>query len=200
VVVRFDGDRVRSATQLSRLIRETVPGARVAIEVVRSGGRKTLRVVIGEKRIARAERGRGRRLFGDDRGDFKMPPVQEMFDFEAFGPRPGRLGVRFQTIEGQLARFLGAPRERGVLITHVNEGSPAEKGGLKAGDVVLKLDEHETLDGRTFRRVVGRAEAGRDLAVEIWREGHRVELTVRLDDPLSGGPETSSTPRPHPDC
>jgi serine protease Do len=205
VIVRFDGEDVRSAIQLARLVRETPPGRSVAIEVSRDGSAQKVTATIGAADAAGP-------AFGDfDLRRFELPvppPLAERddrdgrqprpfvfrLDDEERGPRrlslrppgqPGRLGIEFQEIDGQLARYFKVAGERGVLVTSVDESGPAGKAGVKAGDVIVKLDGEDVRSGADLREQVRGADAGKELGLTVQRDGRPVELKVTL--PERGG-------------
>ena len=131
VVVEFDGERVRSARQFSRLLQETPAGRTVTATVVRNKERKRLEIAVPETR--RVD------MFGDlaDR----LPPFNFDFDFDLPEISSGRrLGVTVQELTDQLGAYFGA--KEGVLVTRVVDGTPAARAGLKAGDVITSVDGH----------------------------------------------------------
>jgi serine protease Do len=92
----------------------------------------------------------------------------------------GWLGVVIQDVDTDLAEALSLPNTQGVLISDVNEGSPAEKGGLERGDVVVRVNG-ETVDstGR-LRNLVAVAGADAKVKIEILRGGQQKTLEVEL--------------------
>ena len=58
---------------------------------------------------------------------------------EIFAPRTPRLGIDAEDLSGELGKYFGAPDGEGVLVREVRSGSPAEKAGLKAGDVIIRV-------------------------------------------------------------
>lgn len=103
--------------------------------------------------------------------------------FEALpGLPPRRLGVRFQEIEGQLARYfrLPAERERGLLVSAVDDGSPAARAGLRAGDVLLEFGGHKIGGAADLHRALGRSADGQSEKLLVWRDGKALELNVTL--------------------
>jgi predicted metalloprotease with PDZ domain len=192
VIVAWQGEAVTSALQLRRLVRETPPGRKVAVEVVRGGRSEKLTVEVGGSRAERAE--------GDLDFNFLVPPGDasdgprrfawrgrpgDMDMLKGLEPlldraRPRRLGVSYQDIEGQLARYFRLEGERGALVTEVADGSAAEKAGVKAGDVILGLGGHKVKDGADLREAIDRAAGGEELPLEVWRDGKRLELRLTL--------------------
>lgn len=196
VIVRFDGEPVRSAAQLSRLVRETPAGRKVAIEVKRGGAVQNLSATLDE----------GRR-FGllDDVGDMNIevppvppvPPLPSMPSMESMEPlvregidrahrglffgRPGRLGITYQELSGQLARHFKVG-DGSMLVSEVREGSPAAKAGVQAGDIIVSINGKAVSRGRDLRSEVAAAEAGAQLALGVQRDGKTVDLKVTLGD------------------
>jgi serine protease Do len=156
VVVDLDGERVRSAMQFSRLIRETPDGRSVKLGIVRDGKRQSLDVVPQSREFGfgpdgdqlAQQWGRSWREFEPRLRELEPrfrefhfdPPTN--FDFEWMprmtSPR-GRLGVQLNELTPQLADYFGA-KDGGVLVSSVTKDSPAEKAGLKAGDVITSID------------------------------------------------------------
>lgn len=198
VILKFQGEDVRSASQLARLVRETPAGRTVGIEVSRGGATQRLSATLAE--------GSASMRFGDfdvpmpeppeppEVPEPPLPPRVERwgdrggsgFTFRDFGlgsPGPRRLGIEFDEVSGQFARFLHAPGDRAVVVTSVEEGSAAAKAGLKAGDVIVRFAGREIREGRDLREEVRRAEGGKELTVAVQRDGKPVELKVTLAPP-----------------
>jgi S1-C subfamily serine protease len=213
VVVRFDGEAVRSATQLARLVGETPAGRSVAIEVSRGGATQKLEATLAEGgRRIRVLGGPGMREFAFEMPDVDVdlpeppePPAppeapkaprapfphawawrgddgRDMV-MRFFGGGPRRLGIEYMEVGEQLAAHFGLPGKSGVLVSSVDADSPAAKAGMKAGDLVLKLDGKPIEDGRDLREAV--AEAGEDKAVTVTvkRDGRPLDLQVTLAKP-----------------
>ncbi|MCK0714380.1 DegQ family serine endoprotease [Chromohalobacter sarecensis] len=92
----------------------------------------------------------------------------------------GWLGVVIQPVSDDLAESFGLDDTRGALIADVSDDSPASEAGLKAGDVVLSVDDEEVEDSTTLPRLVGRVSPGDDVTLSILRDGEpqNVEVTV----------------------
>jgi serine protease Do len=195
VVVRFDGEAVRSAAQLARLVSETPEGRAVAIELRRDGATQKLEATLAEGHRARLLDLEGfRKLMPEppeppDPPEAPLAPELPQFDFRWHGDEgplahwgggPRKLGIRYQAIEGQLASYFKAPGGQAVLVTSVDEDGPAAKAGLKAGDLIVKLGDRPIEDARDLRRALERAEPGQEVVVQVLRDGRDLELTVTL--------------------
>jgi serine protease Do len=142
VIVEFDGERVRSARQFSRLVQETPPGRTVKATIVRDGQRKDVQITPQEGRGAFSGRGMFdgdlRRGLGDLDARRDQLPLGP-FNFDLPGTPSGRrLGVTTEELTDQLAQYFGA--KEGVLVTAVTDGSAASRAGLKAGDVITSIN------------------------------------------------------------
>jgi len=197
VVVRFDGTPVASARQLARVVAEAAPGRRVKVEVRRDGTPVIATLVVGEKECREeltqelAERRPDLEHLPELTG--RLPEITKDFRQLLIDPSaPPRMGVRYQEISGQLARYFRLPHERGLLVTHVDEGSPAEKAGLKAGDVVLAIDGKDVRDAGDLRHRVASAEDG-DVKLQVQRDGKALDITVTLRSRPARGRSESTT-------
>jgi serine protease Do len=98
----------------------------------------------------------------------------------------GWLGVLIQNLDEQMAEGFGFEGTEGVLIGDVMEGSPAERGGLQPGDIVLKFDGEEVADVNELRNRVAATEPGSKVPVVIFRDGERETLQVPIEQMEEG--------------
>jgi serine protease Do len=156
IVVEYDGERVRSARQFTRLVQETPEGRQTPLAVLRDGKRQTLTATPEARAFAwnmgidgdqiRREVERGLRAMPELRLD--EPPMRFRFDPDFGGvPMSGRrrLGVSVDSMSDQLAAYFGAT-DGGALVTSVDRDSAAEKAGLKAGDVITSINGNRVRD------------------------------------------------------
>jgi S1-C subfamily serine protease len=220
VIVRFDGEAVRSASQLARLVGETPAGRAVPIEVTRGGATQTLTATLseggGRVRVFSGTGMPGMREFHMEMPDWEveapeppeppeapdaprapMPPHAplpphawswESDDghdriFRMLGGGPRKLGVEYVEVGEQLASYFKLAGKTGVLVSAVDEGGPAAKAGMKAGDVILKLGTETIADGDDLRDAVAAAEGGQEVTVTVQRDGRPLDLKVTLAKP-----------------
>ncbi len=103
--------------------------------------------------------------------------------------RRGWLGVKIQTVTEDIAETLGVPENAGALISAVTPGSPAEKSGLEAGDVIMKFDGKDVTTMRGLPKLVAQTPIGKAIDVEILRKGAKKTLQVavgRLEEDEDG--------------
>lgn len=89
-------------------------------------------------------------------------------------------GAQGETVTFELARSLGLDRPGGVLINAVYRGGPADRAGLKAGDVVLTVDGREVNDPRALKFRISTRRLGETVKLDVIREGRHFSLTVDL--------------------
>lgn len=92
----------------------------------------------------------------------------------------GWLGVRIQEVTPEIAESLGLDKSRGAMVAGVTPKGPAEKAGIKAGDVILTFDGQPLDKMRQLPRLVAEAEVGKKSALTLWRKGKEETVTVDL--------------------
>lgn len=189
VIVRFQGESVHTSRQLARLVREQPAGRTVSIEVVRGGATQRLQATLEERKGAPRE---WRFEIPDLLAKPPLPPQAPKAPSAPFIPEffwgsggPRRLGIEYQEIGDQLAKYFKLAGDRGVLVSRVEEDGPAGKAGIKAGDVVLKIEGRSVRDGGDLRDELRKAEPGSEVSVTVQRDGKPMDLKVKL----AGSPE-----------
>lgn len=114
----------------------------------------------------------------------------------------GWLGVQIQGLDEDLAASLGLDRPRGALVSSVQPGSPAEKAGIRRGDVVLSFDGQPIEKVGQLSRAVAAVEAGQRSEIVVWRDGQEQRLTAEIgtmptgDEVAAVEPEAEGTDQP----
>ncbi len=187
VVLEYNGQNVQGVAQLTRMVEETPPDRQVKIVVWRNGGTQTLTATIATRR--------GVQIFGDD-GDrmfrqFAIPsPMPPMIDIPRFSMnwQNPRLGIVGESLgqEQQLADFFGV--RDGVLVKSVEKNSAAEKGGIKAGDIIVKVGDSKITTTEEITRALRALKSGAsNLTVTVVRNKKETPLTVTIDVPSNNG-------------
>jgi len=96
------------------------------------------------------------------------------------GLSSGWLGVSVQDLSPDLAKSLGLKRPMGAMIAHVVRGGPADKAGIKKGDVVTGYGGKEILDGANLQNEVTTSVIGQEVQVTLFRNGKKQTLVVRV--------------------
>lgn len=96
------------------------------------------------------------------------------------GPR-GFLGVGTLPLTKELRAHFGVPEESGVLVASVEAGSPADKAGIRVGDVLTRADGEAIEGPHDLRMALRDAEDGQAATVELWRDGRAQTVTASLE-------------------
>lgn len=182
VIVTFDGEKVRSARHLERLVDETPDGREVDATVVRNGEKVNLKLAPETAQpFSRLSRLGGLESFGvqPNRYAFSLPKLNSdtMFGRLLDGNR-GHLGVGVQDLTDQLGDYFGTPD--GALITAVDDGTPAKTAGLKAGDVITKINGQAVRSADELRRRL--AQVSGEVTVTVMRDRKELTLKATLRD------------------
>jgi serine protease Do len=179
VVLEFNGQPVQGTAQFQRLVRETPVGRQVKITVWRGGAAQTLTATVGENRQTTMI------APGDGSWNFSMPEIPAMpnieiphFNMSSQNPMLGIVGESLGQ-EDQLADFFGV--QEGVLVRSVKKGSAAEKAGIKAGDVITKVDDSKVASSSEITRVLRGLKSKKTFGVTVMRNKKEMPLTVTLE-------------------
>jgi serine protease Do len=91
-----------------------------------------------------------------------------------------KLGVAVQEVNQTLADSFGLPRPEGALVANVEKGSAADRAGLQSGDVIRSVNGRTIVSSGDLPAIVGLAQPGDRITMDVWRQGHPVQLTAQL--------------------
>jgi C-terminal processing protease CtpA/Prc len=100
----------------------------------------------------------------------------------AFEGKSGFLGVHIQDLGEQLREYFKVKGNTGVLVSEVEEDSPADKAGLKAGDIILKVDDEDVSDADDLTRAIRSYDPGAEVALSILRNGRKKSIHATLGE------------------
>jgi serine protease Do len=172
VIVKFDGRSIDDRDELMSAVRRSGPGDEVTVVVDRMGETKTLTATLDEPATPRAM------TFTVPGLPAIAPPGRLPFGMTYY--RSGeRLGMEMQTLGKQLGEFLEVPGNRGVLVSSVDRKGAGAAAGMKAGDVIVRVNRNGVRDVDDVLTEIREAE--RDtLPFEVVRKGKAVTLTVAV--------------------
>jgi len=90
-------------------------------------------------------------------------------------------GFDAQNVDRRIARYFGLTRVEGVIVSEVEEGGPADKAGLKVGDIILEVNSQKINDGDDLTQILIDSSPGDVLAMKVYRERKMIDLSLKLD-------------------
>jgi len=104
--------------------------------------------------------------------------IEQLIEFGE--TKRGWLGVRIQVVTEEIAEVEKLEKPEGALVANVSEGSPAAKGGIKPGDIILEFDGKKVDTMRTLPKLVAQTKVGKRVEVKIWRNQQLISKKVLL--------------------
>jgi serine protease Do len=187
VILSINDQQVQSVEQLRRLIREIPPGRNISIGISRDGQPMTLHAQLAE-----------RSKMPDMNFNFhgpninvpvvRIPPINiPEIDVPnivvVHAPRSS--GMMIENLTPQLGEFFGVKGGSGVLVRSVEKGGRAEQAGIRAGDVIVKINGSAVNDCSDFSRLL-RSRTSNKATVVVMRERREQTLTLNLPEKRTG--------------
>ena len=92
----------------------------------------------------------------------------------------GWLGVRIQTVTKEIAEVEKLDKPRGALVASVADGSPSDKGGIKAGDIILEFDGKPIKEMVELPKIVAQTDVGKKVVIKVWRNKREITKNIIL--------------------
>jgi serine protease Do len=147
VIVELNGTKIREVPDLQRRVAAVAPGQTVAVGVVREGKPQRLSVRIGEM------------------------PAEDPVTPASVDPEPEGFGLQIEALAPDSAERLGVPFSHGLLVTDVASGGPADRAGLRRGDIILEVDRRTVHDAPSLQKALAAVPAGRSVLIWVHRPG-----------------------------
>jgi S1-C subfamily serine protease len=163
VIQTYNGDKIRRTQDLIRRVRETKPGTKVRIGLVRESKSMEVETEIG--RLHRSEI----IVNGRDTGRFR---------------RSGRgaLGVRLHGLNADLSGYFKVKEDEGALVTEVEEDGPADKAGIKAGDVLVQIGGDPVHGPEDVPEILSGRDEGDEVEITLIRKGIRQTVKAEVEE------------------
>ena len=199
IVLQIDGQNIESSEDLSRRIRESLPGRIITLSILRLG-----HAITATAKLANREE-LERKAYHEHLAAPSPPSHDDGVDnilverYTVVEPAPSQhtaphgnsfigtvlhtapyTGASLDTMPPQLAGYFGAPPKTGLLVQDVAAGSPAAAAGLRAGDVVLRIDAAPIKSTSDWSKRL-RAAKGNALSLTILRERHEMTISLQPD-------------------
>jgi serine protease Do len=199
VIIRFNGEAVTSTRKLTRLISEVAADHTADLTVLRNGAEQNISVTMGKRPGARVFSGTFDmpNVTIPEIPNFEMPDIEipkieipeGVYDLEKLPDGEGKnrviwnfssnrvIGVGVSGLNKQLGDYFGVADGKGLLINSVAKDSPAEKAGLKAGDVIVEVDGREVKNSFDLIRLVNEKKEG-GINLTVIRDKKRQTISV----------------------
>ncbi len=173
VIIQFKGRDLDDHKALTKAVGSTSPGEKVEVVVLRNGRKKTIEVELGEREDNRVF------YYDDDDDDQYKVMINGLKDLRS---ERGFMGVELDDISRQMGEFFEVEDGKGALITSVNEDSAAEKSGLKAGDVIIRIGDEEVRSAGDVHEALAGTEPEQKLEILVIRKGKKKTLDITLGE------------------
>ena len=188
VVVEFNGQRVEGTEQFVRMVRETPVGRQVKLGVNRQGTAMTMSATIAQRssRLTGMTAPAARKLAEDMKREGEKMRDEMMMNMPRayMGWSNGQLGVESESLSDQLASYFGV--KEGVLVRSVKKSSAAEKAGLKAGDVIVKVDSTKVATPKEIATQLRASRNKKVIPVQLLRDHKEMSIDVTLPEEEQG--------------
>ncbi len=154
IIVEFNGRKIEEMTDLPRVVANTAPGTEVPVKLLRKGQERVVQVTIAE--------------------------MQEERMAAAGGTLEESLGMTVQELTPEIARSLGVSETKGVVVTNVEDGSPADEAGVRRGDVILEVNQRKIETLKDYRAAIGRMSSADSLLLLIRRGNNVLYVAMKM--------------------
>jgi serine protease Do len=168
----YNGEPILGAQQLARLVQETPPGRHVKVQYWREGKTLTTTVVISTNAHVDSN---SNPFFRFPSAGWVEPPSLDL-PSPLLVWRNSAVGIEFERVDSQLAEYFGV--KGGILVRSVQHGSPAERAGVRAGDVIFSVAQQTLSSEHDFSSLL--RQRGGSVTVSLMRDHKRMDLSIAL--------------------
>ena len=186
VILSFNGESVTSARKLHRLVSESSADQNVRLTISRGGSEQEVTATLSKRQGTgmlnakiREDIKQRMELFKKEMPKIKSGDGTWVFNTGSYR----RIGIATQTLTKQLADYFGV--SEGILVTSVNDNSPAAKAGLKAGDVITAVDGEKVNSPGDISRAIGKKQDG-PVTLTVVRDRNTRSVIVTPEKPPAG--------------
>lgn len=186
IILEFEGKELTSTLMLVNEIRRRKPGNNVTLKIDRRGKTEEVKVRLGEyseKEIKHELELKFPRLFPPK---LPTPPTPPQLPKVRIFPRSWEsrkyIGVYLEELNKELSEYFGAKEGSGLLVSKLTEGGPAEKAGLKVGDLIVKVDGKRVESVRELSGLIQDKEKGSKIKIEFLRDKKIRTVEVEIEE------------------
>jgi membrane-associated protease RseP (regulator of RpoE activity) len=165
IIRYFNDEKIRRPSNLVDAVREVKPETQVKVKLVRDGKNKELTVTLGKLK-----------------SDFQWFGIGGDKNVFFISGKGGYLGVQLHEMDKDLAGYFGLKKDEGALILKVEEDSPAEKAGLKSGDVIVQVDKEKIEEPADVSEILRDMEEGDEVQIQVIRRKKKETVKAELDE------------------
>jgi serine protease Do len=156
IIVEFNGRKIEEMNDLPRVVASTPPNADVPVKILRKGQEKVMQVKVAELKD------------------------KEERVASSGGTLEESLGLTVQELTPEIARSLRVNESKGLVVTNVEEGSPADEVGLRRGDVIVEINQKKVDNLRDYRAALGRVGSADSLLLLVRRGGNVLYVALKM--------------------
>jgi len=173
VVLEYNGQRVEGVEQFMRMVRETPAGRDIRMSIFRSGGNQQITLTTAPRKSSsmNLELGPSMAPLHIPIPDFPRPHMSWRSSF---------LGIETEELDSQLAEYFGV--KEGLLIRSVTKGSPADRAGVKAGDVIIRVDDTKVSSQRDITSAMRPNRSKKTIALQLVRDKREMPVQLAIED------------------
>jgi serine protease Do len=154
IIVEFNGRKIEEMNDLPRVVASTPPNAEVPVKLLRKGQEKMVQVKVAELKEERVAASGG--------------TLEES------------LGMTVQELTPEIARSLRVTETKGLVVTNVDEGTPADEAGIRRGDVIIEVNQNKIENLRDYRAALGRVGSADSLLLLVRRGGNVLYMALKM--------------------
>src|SRR6059036_1766329 len=168
VIVEFNGKEVQTVSELRNRVAQTPVGTKVSLKVLREGQEKALTIHIGERPSdAMLARGVEPGSAAPEAGEARKAPLNVLSD------------LRVRAIDEETRAQLNiAPKTTGVVVAHVQAGSPAEQAGLQRGDVIQEINRQAITGVKDYEAAAAKIKKDENSVLLVNRQGNSLFIVI----------------------
>ena len=168
VIIGLEGEKITDSDDLSEALIEFAEGDEVSLEVMRADKKLELKATLDEMSMR-------------EQVHIIAPDIDDNV-FYSFKGSGSFIGVSLESLNKQLGEYFGVEKGRGALVREVEDDSPAEEAGLKAGDVIVALDDEKVRDVDDVIEIIGDTDVGEKVEVTVVRDRKEKKFAVEVGE------------------
>ncbi len=173
IIVAIDGVKITDSDELADAVSKAQPGDKVEVKLYRDGRQMTLPMTLGSQ--------------SDSESESRVVVPRRSYSVTINrGGKQGYIGVELTPLTNQLRGYFGVTKDEGVLISSVEKNSPADRAGLKAGDILIAVDGRKVTSSGEVQSMIHDIKAGEQANLTVIRDKNEMKLPVEVAEREGG--------------